>query len=364
VRRSVFIFVAAVLLGLLVVPTAHLVSAPGRETVKWRKTFLYNTDFVSRWMARLLYPFGISTDPGQVIVGRDGWLFLGDQHDQTRTVDRRPPTDEDFRRGRQIGNAAQAWDAYLARKDVKLFRVLVGPNKGTIYPEHLPIWSKPSSPNATDALLAGTGQVIYIDPRGSLLAAKARQASTLYYRTDTHWNLSGAGIAFQTFAEQVGKDAPEIRWPSPDAYQIARTDPRLGGDLTTFLRLQSHFSDVEPVIQAFTWPIATMQVDYDSQRILSQGGNPMLSTPQKPLLVRSPDALNSKKVLWLRDSFGNALSPLMAVTFSDVIQINWSEAMKPAGRLLQLIDEWRPDYVFVTIVERAARAPEFTALPP
>lgn len=364
-RRSVFVFLSAVLLSLLVVPVINIISAPSRDAIKWReKSFLYNMDFASRWAALFLYPFGISTNSKQVMVGRDGWIFLGDQYEQALTIDRRPATKADFVIGQQIGSATEAWDAYLASKGVRLFRIMIGPNKGTIYPEYLPFWAKPSSPNATDALLAGTGKVHYVDLRGALLTAKANQPEALYYKTDTHWNSLGAAVAFQAFAQQVGGAAPEIQWPSQKAYKLIRVDPRGGGDLANFLRLQAYLSDSEPAIHASSLPLETSQSDFDTMELLNQGGNPRVGSPTKPLLVKSVGALNKKKVLWLRDSFGTALSPLMAATFSEVIQLHWDEAIKPGGRFVQLVEEWKPDYVFFTVVERAARDPWFVAYPP
>ena len=173
-RRSVFLFLSAVLLSLLAVPAINIIAAPNRDAIKWRqKAFLYNMDFASRWASRLLYPFGISTDPKQVIIGRDNWLYLGDHYEQTRTVDRRPPTEADFTIGKKIGTAMEAWEVDPSSKGVKLFKIMIGPNKGVIYQEHLPFWAKPASPNATDALLAGTSVRNYVDLREALLLAKS-----------------------------------------------------------------------------------------------------------------------------------------------------------------------------------------------
>lgn len=365
-KRSVWVFLFAVLLSLLIVPVINILAAPNHEAIKWRKkSFLYNMDFASEWAARLLYPFGISTDPKQVVIGRDGWLYLGDQYKKTLSVDRRPPTETDIILGKQIGTAMEAWDAYLASKGVKVFRIMIGPNKGTIYPEHMPTWSKSTSPNATDALVAGAGAVNYIDLRSPLLAAKLNQPEPLYYRTDTHWNFLGAGVAFREFAQQVGPAAPEIRWPSKKVYELSRVDPRGGGDLANFLRLTAYLSDYEPMINASSLAIETRQSDFDTKQVLHQGGNQVvILATTKPLLVQSVGALNNKKVLWLRDSFGTALSPLMAATFSEVLQLHWEEAIKPEGRFLQLLEDWKPDYVFFTVVERASRSPWFAAYPP
>jgi alginate O-acetyltransferase complex protein AlgJ len=365
VRRSVFHFLSIVLLSIFVIPIFNILSAPSRDAIKWtEKSFLYNIDFASKWTALFLYPFGISTDPKKVIVGRDGWLFLGDQYAQILTDGRRPPSEADLVLGQEIGRAVAAWDAYLSSKGVKLFRVMIGPNKGTIYPEYLPRWAKPTSPNPTDALLAGTGTTHYLDLREALLAAKTNNSAPLYYKTDTHWNSLGGGIAFQAFAHQLTKAAPEIQWPSQSSYELDRIDPRHGGDLANFLRLTTHLSDSEPIILASNLSVETTQIDFDTKQIVRKGGNPTVGSPFKPLLIQSEGALNKKKVLWLRDSFGTALSPWMAITFSEVLQFHWPEAIRQGGRFVQLVEEWKPDYVFFTVVERDSKSPAFAAPPP
>ncbi|MDD5410126.1 MAG: hypothetical protein PHF31_01725 [Methylobacter sp.] len=364
-RRRLVIFLSAVLLSLLIVPVVNLLSTPSRKAIKWRdKSFLYNMDFASRWTARFIYPFGISTNPNQVIIGRDGWLYLGDQYEQTLSIDRRPPTSADIELGKQIGAATEAWDAYLSSKGVKLFRIMIGPNKGAIYPEHLPAWAKPASPNATDALLAGTGVMRYVDLRSPLLATKENQQETLYYKTDTHWNILGAGIAFRAFAQQVSTIVSDLRWPSDAAYELSRVVPRTGGDLSYFLRLSTNLADSEPMINALDLSVETTQLDFDTMQVVHQGGNPVVRSPTKPLLVKSVGALNNKKVLWLRDSFGASMSPLMAATFSDVLQLHWGDAIKPGGHFVRLVQEWKPDYVFFTVVERDSRNRWFADYPP
>jgi hypothetical protein len=241
---------------------------------------------------------------------------------------------------------------------------MVGPNKSTIYSEHLPTWAKSPSPNVTDALFAGTGNIRYIDLRQALFAAKNKQPDALYYKTDTHWNSLGAGISFHAFAQQVAVAAPELRWPSETAYELDSVKPRGGGDLAKFLRLKENLTDKEPIIRASSVSIDTTHFDYETNKIVHRGGNPNIEAPSKPLLIKSENALNIQRVLWLRDSFGTAMSPLMAATFSDVLQLHYDEGMKSPKRFIKLVDEFKPDYVFITVVERAARNKAFTEFPP
>lgn len=364
VRRRTLIFLGAVLCGLLLVPGINIFSAPSRDAIQWReKSFLYNMDFALRGVARLLYPWGISTDPAQVVIGLDDWLFLGDVHEQTRTVNRRSAAAMDFAFGKQVGAATQAWDAYLSERGVKVFKIMIAPNKDTIYSEYLPSWAQSVSPNTTDALFAGTGSHTYVDVREALWKARTTEPEALYYKTDTHWNDLGAGLAFRAFAQEVGKSAPDLQWPSERAYQVSGVERVDGGDLANFLRLSTRLPDSKPTIHAASLPVETTQFDFDTRQIVRRGGNPSVVLPAMPLLVKSAGALNNKKVLWLRDSFGIGLSPLMAATFSDVLQVHWAGALKPGGRFVQLVEAWKPDYVFFTVVERSASSPLFAVYP-
>lgn len=364
-KRKVFFFIALNLLVLLSIPAINIFEAPSRDAINWKsKAFLYNMDFAPRWAAAILYPAGISTDPEQVIIGKDGWLYLGDMYLNTLSEDRRASSQADLALGKQIAAAMSAWDAYLTGKGVEVFRLMIGPNKGTIYPEHLPEWARPASHNPTDALISQDSSHRYVDLRAPLLEAKNTLPIALYYKTDTHWNAAGAAIGFRAFAQAIAKSDPAIVWPSPTFYSIVETREKKGGDLANFLRLSTRLNDEEPVIYASTLPITTTTIDFDSKRTLTRGVNLPIKASNTPILVESEGALNDKKVLWLRDSFGNSLSPLMAATFKNVVQIHWSEALKPGGRFRQLVDEWKPDYVFITVVERAARSEFFSYFPP
>lgn len=363
-KHRASIFLIALLASLLIVPAFNISRARNFEAIKWERSFFYNMDFASSFAAKWLYPLGISINSKSVVIGRDGWLFLGDSFQATLSAARHPTSAEDAQLTKQIGVAAAAWDAYFASKGVQLFRVMIGPNKGSIYPEHLPRWAQPVSPNATDALFAETGNILYVDLRAPLLEAKAHQKADLYYKLDTHWNHLGSALGFRAFAQQVGAVAPELIWPPSEAYTLTSSRETKGGDLANFLRLPTELSDTRLAIGASEFSLQTTRIDFDTQKVLYTGGHLTTIPPVKPVLVHTSNALNHKKVLWLRDSFGDSMAVMMEGTFRDVLQLHWHEALKPGGRLVQLVDSWKPDYVFFTVVERDARNGWFTVPPP
>lgn len=364
-RKLTQFFLLLVACALLVVPTINVLSSPHPLKIKWKKKFLYNMDFALHQLTPALYQLGISTEPGNVVVGLDGWLFLGNNSEHVISDGREGFTPKTIAHGKTIGAAAVAWESWLLKNGVRLYRVMIAPNKASIYPEQMPFWARPISPNATDALIDGTGSTRYVDFRSVLLEAKANQSEALYFKTDTHWNSLGAGIAFQAFAKGIEATAPELRWPSEDTYKLIRVEPRSGNDLISYFRLKLDVVYPSPVVALQELPVETTRYEFNSKSVIGTGGNPEMSIQLgQPVLVRSKGALNTKRVLWLRDSFGIALSPFMAATFNEVLHVHWMEAFTSDGHLAELVKAWKPDYVFVTVVERFARSEMFATLPP
>jgi len=367
VKRYVISFVSIVLVALAIVPAANVLSntllSPKQQTSTgdepWWTYATYNLDLGASLLNRLLYRIGISTDPQQVIVGRDGWLYLGDEHAEIRSVARRGQTPDDVARGCEIAAASEVWEARLKQSGVRSYRFIIAPDKGTIYPEHLPDWARPQEASALDALAGCAGNGSFLDLRETLLRAREEAAEPLYYRTDTHWNSLGAGYAFAALMSTLAPAEPPLTWEQGQATEVIRVDFRSGGDLARFLRLQASLADIEPVVAMLAnTAVETTHYDHASGRVIRSGGNPEFDVPRQPVRVVSPAALNDKKVLWLRDSFGNALAPYMAATFTESVQLHWSEAFRDAGpNYADLVDAWRPDYVIVSVVERNALDP-------
>ena len=93
--------------------------------------------------------------------------------------------------------------------------------------------------------------------------------------------------------------------------------------MSRFQRFGSFLSDNDvKIISSSVTNIPLSVRSYRSGAVLYNGINKSIESPTEPLLVGSPAALNSKKVLWLRDSFGTAMSKLMAFTFSETLQVH------------------------------------------
>lgn len=370
-KRWVVIYLGASALLLLGLPVVNLWALPspppsphsGDTEPWWQRSQLYRTDLVLPYLNRVLVAAGISTEPSQAVVGKSGWLFLGDAHGQRISIRRRGADAADTVLSRQLTAASAAWAEWFAARGVRDYRVMLAADKGSVYPEFLPGWAAPVPGSSTDALMAAAPPGRYIDTRAELQRAKAMFDEALYYQNNTHWNALGAWVAFRLLARELALKDPSLKLLDDSQVRVQKIEQIEGGDLAAFLRQQA-FSHDRELTTAITTPrpIDTEQVDVANGQRVSAGGNPRVGAPVRLLRVASPNALNPRRVLWLRDSFGVAMSPYVAATFNETLQIHYSHATPAA--VAAWVEAYKPDYVLVTVVERDARLPWFTQLPP
>lgn len=364
-KRPLYLSFALTAALLFIVPLINLMQLPlAHQGVKWwKQKFLYNMDFAHQIISEAIYPLGLSIDPGRVIIGKEGWLYLGDHFEQSISSKRTAATAHDVKTFSKIAESAEAWDRWLKLKGVTEFRILIGPDKDSVYPEYLPDWASHSPNRPTHDLMPDRRAGIYIDPTAALRKAKDDALEPLYYRTDTHWNALGAWIAFDELRKSMASTQPYLLWPHRKEQIIASTFERPGGDLANFLRIQNTHPDKELILNLHKeYELPVEQYDLNSGALTFSGLNIGVEPSMTPIQIKSPKALNKTKVLWLRDSFGSAMSPLIAATFSDVVQMHFL-ALEPQS-LGDLVEIYRPDIVIITSVERDTRNAFFQSLPP
>jgi alginate O-acetyltransferase complex protein AlgJ len=261
-------------------------------------------------------------------------------------------------RGKLI--ATKSWEQWLKTRGVRMYFLMLCPNKDTIYPEFSPDWMQAAENSPTNALLAKVSQDLYVDPRGALRAAKHEFSAPLYYKTDTHWNSLGAWVAFRSLTTKIALLEPGLRWLSSPNIHVFKVAERHGGDLANILKIKEKIRDSEVAVKITSERrIETKQYDFETGQLMTSGANPLVAEPRHPILVKSQHALNQKKVMWLRDSYGTAMSPYMAATFTETLQVDYRKT--DPDLFARLVDTFKPDYVFIAVAERDARTQWFQA---
>lgn len=352
-HTKVATFVFIVLGFMLVPPTVNWFNQEASSPLELTKESLYNIDFVVKPLQQWLFDSGIELNSKRVVIGKQKWLFLGDRFAQNVTRRINGVSAHDRTDIKKSIEQLQYWQAYFQESGVKDFRVLLGPDKATIYPEHLPDWARAAKPTKTDELgdqLRTKGlDSLVVDPRQKLTDAKTKYRQSLYMQTDTHWNGLGAWIAFEHFADQsMLHSARPTQWLTRDMVSFEQTD-RSGGDLARMLRIDLADSTQSAVL---TPPAETTTTKY---LISSTHLEKMEESRRKNFSANAhqhltENALNDRKVLLIGDSFSSALLPYFSRTFRDLVSVHHSYLSQEI--LTNIIDVFKPEAIYIVIVER------------
>ena len=286
----------------------------GDEFEAWfSKSFAYRGKIVDAFSYFRENVFKTGND--QVLVGRDGFLFFKDTVDSYTGLD--PMTDDEI---------SAAADALLnlqnyAKEHGASFIFAPAPNKATVYSDKMPgRYVKCTGETDLDRLFEALDSrgVGYVDLREPLI--KAAGSALVYHKRDTHWNGLGAATAFEDIAGRLGVTVPDFGEP-----------------------LTVH--DFEGDLDALLYPGHTaydddMTYDFTGRFVYTSAySNPMN-------MSISTRGEGSGKALVFRDSFGNALIPIIASSFGEVK----FERANPYR--IDLLNEFDADHVVLIIAER------------
>ncbi|OJX52609.1 MAG: hypothetical protein BGO81_17160 [Devosia sp. 66-22] len=345
-RTISFVFLGGPLAVLVLLALANLATSGAvRDGSRswWDPGVAFSADGLASLLSRALYPAGISIDPGGAVIGRDGWLFLGDRYEGGVTAVRVAPTRAQSRAVERVAEGALAWRDWLKQQGVGQFWILVAPDKDDVYPDYLPAWVGRVPGNRQDAMRSAFDSSILIDAGQALRTERLVQSELLFRRTDTHWSNLGAWFAADAFFRRSSAADPGLQFPT--AMELGQSWPTPGSDLAQFLRLEGVLVDEHQHVTPIGAPVPqTQQVEYDI-------GDVVLPSRQKPQLMTTPNALNQRRVLWLHDSFGWAMAPYMHAAFTEVLDVH---VLSRADVVGELVNRFKPDIVLISVVDRQA----------
>ena len=223
------------------------------------------------------------------------------------------------------------------QKNIK-FKLFLGPNKSSIYPEYLPdslILSKKRYISYFLEAFDTIEGIDVFDPTNYLSSHKI-YPKFLYYRTNSHWNDMGAFLAFKGFAEKYNFHYPEVSFKKGDLHS---------GDIIDIAKIKNfplHLND--------NW-IAN---DHDNDNFIKEIIlDQEITAFGKPSIVFNQKPLNDKVVWVIGDSFTNSLKPFINATFKEIHYKGYWVYM--LDTLLSDLDQKskKPDIIILVIVERS-----------
>jgi hypothetical protein len=334
------------------------------ELDTWFSQRICGRSFWLKNYIKLNAALGASAFPNRVLVGRDGWLFVGNEFNQAveKTMGIYPQTEAHvvFYLDRLKKLAA-----FCSQNNIPLVHV-VAPNKEAVYPEFAPDWMKyakvQNRPENRLAEKATTEKLPLVNLTPFLIAAKNTARPVLYRKQNSHWNRVGAWFGYRVMMSFLQNQAGDLH-TLPDGW----IDERM--PLSTDDDLREMLLDVPPKAGNDNWLVRfgtdeRHNLTYDMQ-IIPEPGKDALGerktqlldedlvipiTPEIFIMTYEP-ALNNKRLLLISDSFSESMNPYFVSTFREIIRVHQSVYWR-GEHVAWLIQKYKPD---VIVLEQVAR---------
>ncbi len=230
----------------------------------------------------------------KVIVGKEGWLFF--QPTQDNYTGANLLSDNEIYR---ICKTLEIQQMYLNQQGID-FVFTVAPNKSSIYGQFMPdryvVMSEQSNADKLYAELNKRG-INHVNLHEVLENPKDQ----IYHKLDSHWNNKGALAAYNALLSKIADNNNEFDF---NKYQGVEPDLEMSwnGDLSGMLYPAANIKDWQ-----YDYGI---QIDYTSAR-------PIKSLEELTIKTKCENA--DFNLYMLRDSFANALIPMMSNEFATAV---------------------------------------------
>ncbi len=355
-KRLAQIFLAISLLCISPIPLTNLLvlyrhNLLKSENITVRK--LFNIDRIEADVNYYAYrTLHRSFMPHKVVVGKDGYLFLGNKY--ASVIDKIQGT------FLYTHNEVERWvtgllniQKWFMDRNIP-FAFVIAPNKSSVYPEELPTRITYNERKTITDVIVKTAKekgIFMLDLRPILRAHK--DEGLLYFKTDTHWNNKGASVAFDETIRFVNeKYGLKLRIPD---YRLRET--REGsGDLAVFLKIKKILSPHHELNFAYDFnqsiSVCHGLIDAKDRSLhkCETANNPILNVFVEDQYMINNNAENPEKLLFIGDSFSVANSKPYNATFGTLWKFHHSRLY--GKKLADFVKKNQPDIAIYQIVER------------
>lgn len=315
-------------------------SAPGVKKFFVGLETYYNDHFgfrnrLIRWNNRWKKNWFKDTSFADVINGKEGWYFFTGG----RMIEHYRGTllfsQDDLLAWENLLEGRRDW---LAQRGIK-YLFVVPPNKQSVYSEYLPDWLKRvGSTTKLDQFVqhmkANTTLEI-VDLRQPLIDGKDK--GRLFMYTDSHWNMLGGFVAYQTVVKHLQVMFPDIQPLALEQFE-QRFEDRPGGDLAAMLGQEATMIEKDDITLVPKAGVPSFET-----HSLTNMFNKKWARFAEPVLTKNPNA--TRKAIIFRDSFTGCLLPFLGCHFKEsyfIWQYNWTK---------DFIEKQKPDVVMDIMLE-------------
>jgi hypothetical protein len=146
----------------------------------------------------------------------------------------------------------------------------------------------------------------------------------IYFNTDHHWTGLGAYYAYRGFCKSAGFNAYDL-----NQFERKKLKRKFLGSLYG-ITLDKRLRDVKDSVEYFKLPIPTKTYRWNADSLRFEKTSLFANVPNYANflggdhpLVRIESDVNGQKLLIIKDSFGNAVAPFMALHFGTVYVMDY-----------------------------------------
>ena len=260
-----------------------------------------------------------SIDNNDVIVGKEDWLFYAGNDSRVDALGIAPFTEvEQWSITTQLLQIRQKYG-----KDRDSFVFFIAPDKEIVYRQYMPDYYAPVTDTSRAKELVkyirenSDIQVIY--PLEDLLAAS--EQGLTYYKTDTHWNDYGGFVGSQELLAALGGRTEEVRFAGEAEETASSGEGEAAGVRVSFAEGERgdlgnlghtpmrYLDEVKAQIEGY----------YDELTPELLEDNPETGITR----ARTEGAPDERRLVMVRDSFTEAMEPVLQKYFAESVLIDW-----------------------------------------
>lgn len=320
-------------------------------------TDYFNTDYFEGRLNYFFYKvFAKSLVPEKVVVGKDDFLFLGNSYARVLSKSQNL-IQKQISETEKVVASLKKLQQWYEQRNIKFLTVVI-PNKHTVYESKLPYWAKyqKDSQNLTNAFIdkAREMDIHLLDLRNAMLKAEKKYSKNIYYVTDSHWNMYGAGIGYEETMRALN-DVYNQKYKT-QTYKVL-TQPSEGKGSIRLLKANTFktFGIDETTIYEFEEDkiICIGEIKQNPLELAKcvEKSNYVFNIHRGSKYFISDGALNSESLLLMGDSFTMQNSKLFDRTFQTIWKFHYNEFS--GDDLFDFVNDKKPDIVIYQIVERA-----------
>lgn len=321
---------------------AHLDEFAGKFETFYNENFSIRTALVKYFNLFNLYILKKSPIPDRVILGKDGWLFMGKAENDSYIGKNRFSEQElesfkrelDFRKD------------YLNKRGIQ-FYFLIAPIKAAIYPEKIP-----NNNLLNNKQTWGEQLIEYLNRNSTVkpinvypVLRSNKKKDILYYKLDNHWNQLGAMYATKEIIRRIKADFPSLQPAPENGYSITKIK-ETKGNISKMLANVGDFED--------DFYMVSPQDGFKAEKVKTE--NYAVDKEYKYALEyeieKEVKGSKEPKILVISDSFGVNVFPLLAEHFKRTVKIFdcWEYKLNES-----IVEAEKPNIVLVIALESHLR---------